>query len=232
VKQPIPRQIADTLRRDFVAGLLAFVPIVTTIIGVLWVLSQLDNLVLPKVYRFFGMEAQQPRFVGIVVTLGVIILAGAATRSLLGRSLLRVWENLIARVPVARSLYLVLKQFMEAVFSQEGHPGLRRVVLVEYPRRGLWSYGFVTGRMDGGSESESETELLKIFIPKTPNPTTGYYVLVPREDVRESRISVEEALRAIISAGIATHQFDEPGGRIEFSEGGGGNGTGEGKRLD
>jgi uncharacterized membrane protein len=214
----LSREIMDTLRRDFVAGLLACVPIVCTVLAVLWVLAQLDGLVLPKFYRFFGLETRQPRFVGILVTLAVIILAGALTRSLVGRSLLRLWESLIARVPVARSLYLVLKQFMAAVLSDEGHAGLSRVVLVEYPRRGLWSYGFITGRMDG-PRAEGESELLKIFIPKTPNPTTGYYVLVPREDVRDSRLTVEEAFRAIISAGIATHQYDEPGARVEFGEG-------------
>jgi uncharacterized membrane protein len=209
------RSITDTLRRDFVAGLLAFVPTVTTIVGVLWVLAQLDNLVLPKLFSFFGMQGQQPRFAGIVVTLAVVLLVGALTRSIVGRSLLGVWENLIDRVPVARSLYLVLKQFMAAIFSKEGHPGFNRVVLVEYPRRGIWSYGFITGRMGSDSTSGSP-ELIKVFIPKTPNPTTGYYVLVPREDVRDSRLSVEEAFRAIISAGIASDVDDEPGACVEL----------------
>jgi uncharacterized membrane protein len=177
--------------------------------------SQLDNLVLPKVFRFFGMESDKPRFVGIIVTLAVILLVGALTRSFVGRTLLTFWEDLIDRVPVARSLYLVLKQSMEAIFSQKGHPGFNRVVLVEYPRRGIWSYGFITGRNEPESQS-SDAEYLKIFIPKTPNPTTGYYVLVPRQDVRDSLLSVDEAFRAIISAGIASTQYDEPGAQVQF----------------
>jgi uncharacterized membrane protein len=209
------REISDTLRRNFVAGLLAFVPTVATIVGVLWVLAQLDGLILPKFYRFFGMEAEQPRFVGILVTLGVIFLVGALARSLVGRTLLGMWESLIDRIPVARSLYLVLKQFMEAIFTQSGHPGFKRVVLVEFPRRGLWTYGFITGRM-GLESTAGEPELLKVFIPKAPNPTTGFYVLVPRDDVRDSRLSVDEAFRAIISAGIASNQYDEPGARVEL----------------
>ncbi len=174
---------------------------------------------LTKLFRLFGLQGEQPRFAGVVVTLAVILLFGALTRSIVGRSLLGIWENLIDRVPVARSLYLVLKQFMEAIFSKEGdHPGFNRVVLVEYPRRGIWSYGFITGRMSTDVASGSP-ELIKVFIPKTPNPTTGYYVLVPREDVRDSRLSVEEAFRAIISAGIATDVDDEPGARVEFGSG-------------
>jgi uncharacterized membrane protein len=206
--------VTDTLRRDFVAGLLAFVPTVTTLAVVFWVFSQLDNLVLPKLFRLIGMAGPQPRFAGIVVTLALILLAGALTRSIVGRSLLGFWEKLIDRVPVARSLYLVLKQFMEAIFTKDGHPGFRRVVLVEYSRRGIWSYGFITGRMS--FDPAGGAELLKVFIPKTPNPTTGYYVLVPREEVRASRLSVEEAFRAIISAGIATDQDDWPGSHIEL----------------
>jgi uncharacterized membrane protein len=206
----LTREVIETLRRDFVAGLLAFVPVVATLVGVLWVLAQLDNLILPKVFDFFGMESDQPRFVGVLVTLGVIILAGALTRSFVGRTVLLMWEDLINRIPVARSLYLVLKQFMEAVFSDQGHSGFKKVVLVEYPRRGIWSYGFITGSMRSVS-GDPPTDLVKVFIPKTPNPTTGYYVLMPRSDVRDSQLSVDEAFRAILSAGIASHQYDEPG---------------------
>ena len=106
---------------------------------------------------------------------------------------------------------------MAAIFDPAGSPGFNRVVLVEYPRRGIWTYGFVTGRMDAGPRAGQSSEFVKLFIPKAPNPTTGYYVLVPREDVRDSRLTVDEAFRAIISAGIATTQFDEPGDRIEFT---------------
>lgn len=209
----------ETVRRDFVAGLLAFVPVVSTIVGVIWLLRQLDSLVLPKVYDFVGLSpADQPPFVGIGVTLAVILLAGALTRSFVGRSVLRVWESLVDRIPIARSLYSVLKQFMQAVFGEDQNKSFSRVVLVEYPRRGLWCYAFVTGEIAATPAGMPE-HLTKVFIPSTPNPTTGYYLLVPTEELRETGLTVEEAFRIIISAGIATPPEDEVVRRLGEKEG-------------
>jgi uncharacterized membrane protein len=207
--------VSETVRRDFVAGLLVFVPILSTIVGVFWVIERLDKLVLPKLFAFLGMEASsQPPFLGVIVTLLVVLLAGALTRSFIGRAALRLWEVMVDRIPVARSLYSVLKQFMQALFGSTSADSFKRVVLVEYPRRGLWCYAFVTGMSEGtipGMEG-----LVKIFIPSTPNPTTGYYLLVPPEDLRESRYSVDDAFRVIISAGIASPSADELAAREVF----------------
>jgi uncharacterized membrane protein len=198
------RRVVETLRRDFVAGLLVFVPVGFTILGILWIVQQLDNLVLPQVFRALGLDARQPPLVGVVVTLAVILLAGALTRSLIGRTFIRLWERTVTRIPVARSLYSVLKQFMEAVFGAEGSTGrFRRVVLIEYPRRGIYSYAFVTGRVTAPNAGLPEG-LLQVFVPSTPNPTTGYFLLVPDQDTLETGLGVEEAFRLIISAGIAS----------------------------
>jgi uncharacterized membrane protein len=190
----------ETLRRDFVAGLLVFVPVGFTILGVLWILRQLDNLVLPQVFRALGLEGRQPPLVGVIATLALILLFGALTRSFVGRTFIRLWERTVKRIPIARSLYTVLKQFMEAVFGTKGSTGnFRRVVLIEYPRRGIYSYAFVTGRVTGLPDG-----LLQVFVPSTPNPTTGYFLLVPEQDATETGLGVEEAFRLIISAGIAS----------------------------
>jgi hypothetical protein len=115
----------ETLRRDFVAGLLVFVPVGFTILGVLWILRQLDNLVLPQVFRALGLEGRQPPLVGVIATLALILLFGALTRSFVGRTFIRLWERTVKRIPIARSLYTVLKQFMEAVFGTKGSTGNR-----------------------------------------------------------------------------------------------------------
>jgi uncharacterized membrane protein len=194
----------ETLRRDFVAGLLVFVPVGFTILGVLWILRQLDNLVLPQVFRALGLEGRQPPLVGVIATLALILLFGALTRSFVGRTFIRLWERTVKRIPIARSLYTVLKQFMEAVFGTKGSTGnFRRVVLIEYPRRGIYSYAFVTGRVTSPNDGLPDG-LLQVFVPSTPNPTTGYFLLVPEQDATETGLGVEEAFRLIISAGIAS----------------------------
>ncbi len=193
--------VVQTLRRDFVAGLLVFVPVGFTMLGVLWILEQLDSMVLPRVFRALGMEARQPPLVGVIVTICVVLLIGALTRSFLGRWALSLWERTVERIPVARSLYAVLKQFMQAVLGEGTHASFDRVVLIEYPRTGLWSYAFVTGEQ--GPIPGTVGRLVKVFVSSTPNPTTGYYLLVPVKDVVETHLSVEEAFRLIVSAGIA-----------------------------
>ncbi len=196
-------RLVAAIRRDFIAGLLVFVPVGFTVLGVLWIIDQLDKLVLPRIFRALGMEAAQPPVIGAVVTLAAILLAGFLTRSFIGRAALLLWERLVHRIPVAGSLYSVLKQFMETVFGAgANHGSFSRVVLIEYPRRGIWSYAFVTGREE--SSHAGDTPVVKIFIPSTPNPTTGYFLLVPERDAIDTGLTVEQAFRLIISAGIAT----------------------------
>ena len=197
------RRVVATLRRDFVAGLLVSVPVGFTILGLYWIVDQLDRLVLPKIFASFGLETRQPPFVGAVLTLALVLVAGALTRSFIGRGALHLWERAIERVPIARSLYSVLKQFMEAIFGRSEAGDFQRVVLIEYPRRGVWSYAFVTGRMNRTYPGMPE-RMATIFIPSTPNPTTGYFLMLPEEDLIETGLSVEDAFRLIISAGMAT----------------------------
>ncbi|MCE2391912.1 MAG: DUF502 domain-containing protein [Proteobacteria bacterium] len=193
-------RLVTILRRNFVAGLLVFVPVGFTLFGVMWILDQLDSLVLPRIFRALGLETGPPRFAGVLVTIGAILFVGLLTRSFLGRWVLSAWERVIDRVPIARSLYSVLKQFMQAVVGEGAYgESFQRVVIIEYPRQGLYSYAFVTGR----AELEDSGPLLKVFVSSTPNPTTGYYLLVPENDAIDTDLSVEEAFRLIVSAGIA-----------------------------
>ncbi|MFQ5697940.1 MAG: DUF502 domain-containing protein [Myxococcota bacterium] len=199
------RRLLARIRRDLIAGLLVIVPVGFTILAVLWILRQLDNLVLPQLYALLGLHGRHPPFLGVAVTLVLVLLAGSLTRSFVGRTALGTWERLVDRIPIARSLYAVLKQFMQAIFGDSAGRGqFRRVVLIEYPRRGIHSYAFVTGSVSSPEPGSSES-LLKVFVPSTPNPTTGYFLLVPETEAIDTGLSVEEAFGVIISAGIATH---------------------------
>lgn len=199
----------ERLRRDFVAGLLVTVPIGFTLLGIYWIIQQLDNLVLPKVFAFIGLAPEmRPPFVGFFFTIAMILLGGALTRSFIGRGALRLWEGAVDRIPVARSLYSVLKQFMQAIIGNDDDERFNSVVLIEYPRRGVWSYAFLTGELDGANVpgvqgADLPARMVKVFIPSTPNPTTGYFLLLPEEDVQLTDLGVEEAFRLIVSAGIA-----------------------------
>ena len=210
------RRIAERLRRDFVAGLLVFVPVGFTVIGVWWIIDQLDRLVLPRLFSAFGLAAEQPFLLGTLVTLLLILLAGTLTRSFVGRGALRIWELSVERIPVARSLYSVVKQFMHATMG-EGPRNFRRVVVIEYPRKGLFCYAFVTGELESGLAGQAGP-LTKVFVPSTPNPTTGYYLLLPTSDVRETDLSVEDAFKLIISAGIARPEGEWPESPSKWSE--------------
>ncbi len=200
-------RVGATLRRDFLAGLLVFIPVGFTILSLLWIVERLDQLVLPKVFDFLGFEGQIP-FLGVITTLAAILLAGALTRSFVGRAVLRFWESVVDRIPVARSLYSILKQSTEAfIGAGPGRNSYRRVVLIEYPRKGIFTYAFVTRRVERSIAGLPE-EMVMVFVPSTPNPTTGYLLLLPEADVVNTDLTVEEAFKLIISAGIASD--DEP----------------------
>ncbi len=200
-------RVGATLRRDFLAGLVVFIPVGFTILGVVWIVRRVDRLVLPKVFDFVGFEGQIP-FLGVITTLTAILLAGALTRSFVGRAVLRFWERVVDQIPVARSLYSILKQSTEAfIGANPGKSSYRRVVLIEYPRKGIFTYAFVTSRVEKPIAGLPE-EMVKVFVPSTPNPTTGYLLLLPEADVVNTALTVEEAFKLIISAGIASD--DEP----------------------
>ena len=198
------------IRRYFMAGLLAFAPIGITLWAILWIIQKLDNLLLPQVIAALGPQLDEPAdlppLVGAIFTFGVILLAGVVVRHLFGNELLRVGERLLNRVPVARSIYYGVKQLFEAIFSSSTSPqSFSRVVLVEYPRRGIWGIAFVTGAVRGPvARAFDDDSMLNCFIPTTPNPTSGFYLLVPESETREVDLSVEDGFKVIMSAGIVT----------------------------
>ncbi len=202
--------IFELTRRYFLAGLVALAPLVVTLAALAWIVRTLDNLLLPRVIDWFvpGLEAppQAPPFVGAIFTFAVILLAGVIVRHFFGNELVRIWERALVNVPVARSIYAGVKQLFDAIITtSKTQSNFNRVVLVEYPRKGMYGLAFVTGRVRGPvADAFPGHAMLNCFIPTTPNPTSGFYLVVPETDVLEIDLSVEDAFKVIMSAGLVT----------------------------
>jgi uncharacterized membrane protein len=208
------KQLARVTRLYFVAGLLAFAPIGITFWAIAWIIQRLDNLLLPRVIQWIspGLDPQPdiPPLVGAVFTFVVILLAGVIVRHFFGQEAVRLWERMLSRVPVARTIYGGVKQLFEAVVHSSG-TSYNRVVLIEYPRRGLWALAFTTGAARGPvQQALADQNLINCFVPTTPNPTSGFYLVIPEEDIIDVDLSVEDAFKVIMSAGLVTPGDDLP----------------------
>jgi uncharacterized membrane protein len=185
------------LRRHFLTGLLAITPLAITL-WILWRVYYLVSLwVKPWVERVPGLGGAYPEsvltLIGLLVFLLGITLVGIFTRNLIGMAFFRLVERFFARIPVIKSVFSATKQLSE-VFLQDRRTAFQKVVLFQYPREGLFSIGFIT-------RDEATEQLVNVFLPTTPNPTSGYLLLVPRQDVKELDIPVEEAIKLIVSGG-------------------------------
>jgi uncharacterized membrane protein len=209
VARRILSAIWEAIRRYFAAGLLAFAPIAITLWAIVWIINRLDNLLLPTVIKIAipGLEGapKAPPFVGAIFTFMVILAAGVFVRHFFGNQVVRITENVLTRVPIARSIYLGVKQLVEAIFKSNTKSTFNRVVIIEYPRKGLFALAFTTGDTRGpAAQALPDLHLVNCFVPTTPNPTSGFYLLVDRSEIRELDISVEEAFKVIMSAGLVT----------------------------
>ena len=193
------------IKNYFITGLLATIPITVTIyilkifIGIMdSVLNYLPLKFHPDTYLPFHVPG-----LGLIATAVVIFIVGVVTQSLLGRKLVPFGEWTISKIPVVRNIYLGIKQLVEAVFVQNSK-GFKRVVLVEAPRKDMWLVGFLTGVTEGEVQDKTKKRVVNVFVPTTPNPTTGLYLLIPEKDVITLDMSVEDAFKLIMSAGIVT----------------------------
>lgn len=202
----LKRFLRKKLRRYFFAGLLVMVPGGLTIVVVRWIVSLMDGLLVRKLpYRWqpeqlFGFPVPG---LGLVLTFLLILLAGILVTNYFGHKLVQASEKLVCRIPLVKGIYTLFKQVADTVLSSD-RQGFRKVVLIEYPRRGIWSIGFVTGVSEGELQRITERRVINVFVPTTPNPTSGYYVLIPEEDARVLAMSVEEAFKLIVSGGMVT----------------------------
>jgi len=192
-----------TLRKYIIAGLLVWLPLAATIVIVSFVIDILDRtiLLLPPEYRPEAVLGFSIPGFGVVFAIAVLLFTGMLAANLLGRRLVAVWEAILSRIPLVRTIYNSAKQITATVLTSEGK-SFRKVVLVEYPKKDIWSMGFLTNEHIVVESKALDRELTAVFVPTTPNPTSGFIVMIPKEHIIELDISIEEGFKYIISMGV------------------------------
>ncbi len=190
------------MKKYFITGLLVLVPLVVTF----WVMSTLIEtldqslLLLPEAWRPKELLGFSMAGLGALLTLVVIFLTGLIATNFFGQQIIMLWEELLSRVPVVKSIYSSVKQVSDTIFSDSGN-AFRQALLVEFPRKGLWTVAFLTGEPGGDVANHLTGDYVSVYVPTTPNPTGGYFLMLPKSDVVELDMSVDQALKYIISMG-------------------------------
>jgi uncharacterized membrane protein len=190
------------LRRYLVAGLLVWLPLGATFLVINLLVGWMDKslLLLPEAFRPDNLFGFHIPGLGVLLSLLILLITGLVAANLFGRKVVSMWERLLARIPLVRSVYSAVKQMVETMFADTGK-SFRKVVLVEFPRRGLWTLAFLTSEESGAVQHVTGRDVVNVYIPTTPNPTGGYFVLVPKEDIRELEMSVDDGLKMLLSMG-------------------------------
>jgi len=193
---------SDSLRRYFLAGLLVFLPLAITLWFIGWVINLLDSVLVvlpdalhPNYYLPFAIPK-----LGAVVTLLMILFLGVLTRGVATRRFLAAWESVFIQIPVFRGIYTAVQKLVQTFLGQSN--AQRQVVMIEYPRTGVFTVGFAMGRAWSHLEEKKNAQLVNVFVPTTPNPTSGFYLLVPTSEVTPLNMTMEEALKLITSSGL------------------------------
>jgi uncharacterized membrane protein len=200
------RLFRHRLKSYFLTGLLVVVPVAMTFLVIRWLVHFMDSTltsVLPELLRPEVLYGIPVPGVGLLATLLLILLIGVLAANIFGRSLVNFYERLVDRVPFVKGIYTLFKQVSDTVLKRD-RGAFRKVVLIEYPRLGIWAVAFVTGVSEGEVQQITPKKLVNVFVPTTPNPTSGFYILVPQEDMIELSMTVEEAFKLIISGGMVT----------------------------
>lgn len=191
-----------SLRRYLVAGVLVWLPILASVWVVTFIVQLADRVLLlvPEQYRPEVLVGFPLPGLGILAALIVLLLTGLMVTNLIGRRLVQYWDNLMRRIPLVRSIHGGVKSFAESVFSTSN--SFRKVVMIEYPRVGMWSIGFVTAEDIAEISAKTGVRHVCVYIPTTPNPTSGFIMMVPKADVVELEMSVDAAMKMIITCGV------------------------------
>ena len=191
------------MKRYFITGLLVLVPLFITV----WVLTTLINimdsslLLLPSSWRPEAQFGRAIPGIGALLTLLIIFVTGLIATNFFGRQLIALWENMLGRVPVVKSIYNSVKQVSDTLFSDSGN-AFRKALLVQYPREGSWTIAFMTGHPGGDVANHLQGDYVSVYVPTTPNPTSGFFLMMPKADVIELDMTVDAALKYIISMGV------------------------------
>ncbi len=198
------------MKRYLIAGLLVWVPLGVTVLVIKLLVDIMDQtlLLIPEAYRPEALIGFNIPGLGVVLSIAVVFVTGIVAANLFGRQLVHLWERMLARIPLVRSIYAGVKQVVETVFSSG--QSFRKVLLVEYPRKDVWTLAFQTGTQASEAQAKTGREVVNVFVPTTPNPTSGFFLMVPREDLLELDMSVDDGLKMLISMGVVVPQWDSP----------------------
>ena len=208
------------MKRYLIAGLLAWLPLAITVWIVTWLVGTMDGLflwllqaaqaVLPESLRPLLQRLTGVPFLSILVLALLMLATGVFVTNIFGQWWVRQWDKLMHRIPIVKSIYSSVKQVSDTLFSSSGN-AFREAVLVQYPRAGAWTIAFVTGKPGGEVAEHLEGDWVSVYVPTTPNPTSGFFLMMPRTDVVSLGMSVDQALKYVISMGVVVPSL--PGGR-------------------
>ncbi|SYZ74526.1 conserved hypothetical protein [Candidatus Zixiibacteriota bacterium] len=194
------RIVRDIVRRQFLSGVLVVVPLIITYVVLRFLFESVDGILSPLIAKLLNREIPG---LGIIATILIILLAGFLTRNIIGATLIRYADKALARMPIIRIFYLAAKQLIEAV-TVPNIKAFKEVVMIEYPRRGIYAIGFATTKVKFECEKENARKLVGVFIPSTPTPMTGIVVFLPEDEIITIRLTIEEGLKLIVSGGIVS----------------------------
>ncbi|HJL93503.1 MAG TPA: DUF502 domain-containing protein [Woeseiaceae bacterium] len=191
------------LRKYLIAGLLVWLPIVVTVLLFRFLITLMDQtlILLPSQIRPESLIGFTLPGLGLILTLMVLLVTGIFAANIVGRSMVNFGEKIFKRIPVVRSVYAAAKNFVEIVFSDTGQ-SFKKVLLIQYPRKGVYSLAFQTSTSLGEVQKKTGSDVVCTFVPTTPNPTSGFIIIVPKDDVIEMDMEVDEAFKMIVSLGV------------------------------
>jgi len=197
------------LKRYLIAGLLVWLPLGVTVLVIRLLVTFMDKLLvfIPVQYHPDTLLGVHIPGLGVVLAVLVVLVTGVIVANFFGRQLVAAWESLLGRIPLVRTIYHSVKQVAVTIFSSQGK-SFRRVLLIEYPRKGIYTLCFQTGDAVAEVMEKTGKEVINVFVPTTPNPTSGFFIMLPEEDVQELDMSIDDALKMIMSLGVIV-----PGGK-------------------
>ena len=203
--------MSHRVRKYIIAGLLVWLPLAITIWVLLWLLGLMDGVfawllnliqhVVPPAADASIESLRRVPFLGVLVMAALLLATGVFVTNIFGQWWVKQWHRLLSRIPIVKSIYNSVKQVSDTLFSTSGN-AFREAVLVQYPHAGSWTIAFVTGRPSGEVAAHLDGEHVSLYVPTTPNPTSGFFLMMPRANVRPLHMSVDEALKYIISMGV------------------------------
>ncbi|MFP6780011.1 MAG: DUF502 domain-containing protein [Alphaproteobacteria bacterium] len=205
------KSILAKIRGYFLTGIIVTAPVGLTFyvsfLFIGFIDSKVRNLI-PVKYHYDNILPFEIPGIGLLIVFIMLTFIGFLTAGIIGRYIIKLGERIIARLPIIRSVYGALKQIFESVLKTSSK-SFREVVLIEYPRKGIWAIGFITGDTKGEVQEISKNTLVNVFLPTTPNPTSGFLLFVPKKDLKVLNMNVEEGIKMVISGGIVTPKFKQ-----------------------